>query len=592
MSQDINMKLNLDSKNAQKNVQGINDKLEDTSKNTQKVTADTSEMGNQLDSVTGGAVSGFKGLIGTLRNVTKGFRTLKGVLITSGIGAIALAIGAVAQAFNDSEEGQNKFAKIMGVIGSVVGNLTDKLSNLGMGIIDTFTNPVQSFKDFGKSIQDFVLGKIEQLLGGLGYLGSAFEKLFEGDFSGALKDAGTGFLEINRAINPAVIATEALIGGIVNTAKATKELGKEIAADAKLAADIADLRAKADIKERALIVDRAEADRDRAKLLEQAIDKENFTTQQRIGFLQEAAALEEKITNQEIEAARLRSQAKTLENTLSKSTKEDMIEEEELKAALIQLETAKLTKAKEVTGQIIALKAEEAAAIKAIADKEAADNKVRDDKEAADKKIRDDQAAKDKAIADKALEDRNARIANEEVRQQEMISAAKHSAADQAIALFGAETAAGKAALVAKQVMNAIEMVEEAKKTITFSTLVAARSSAAVAEGTAQTAKVGFPQNIPMLIAYGLQAAGIMMSIKSALGAAKGAASAAGGGGGGSAPASRMPSFNIVGSSTGNQIAEALGSQDQSPIRTYITASDVTSAQSLERNIIQSAKIG
>ena len=192
MSQDINMKLNLDSKNAQKNVQGINDKLEDTSKNTQKVTADTSEMGNQLDSVTGGAVSGFKGLIGTLRNVTKGFRTLKGVLITSGIGAIALAIGAVAQAFNDSEEGQNKFAKIMGVIGSVVGNLTDKLSNLGMGIIDTFTNPVQSFKDFGKSIQDFVLGKIEQLLGGLGYLGSAFEKLFEGDFSGALKDARRG----------------------------------------------------------------------------------------------------------------------------------------------------------------------------------------------------------------------------------------------------------------------------------------------------------------------------------------------------------------------------------------------------------------
>jgi hypothetical protein len=591
MSQEVNMKLNVDSKGAVKNVDAVNDSLKETSQKSKEATTDVSEMGNQLDILTGGAVSGFKKLKGTLSNVTKGFRTLKGVLLTSGIGAIAIAIGAVAQAFSDSEEGQNKFAKIMGVLGSVLGNLTDKLSDLGMGIIETFTNPVEAFKNFSKSINDFVVKKIDQLLGGLGLLGSAFQKLFDGDFKGALNDAGTGFLEINRAINPAVIATEALVDGIKKTIEATKELGKEIAADAKSAQKVADLRAKADKAERALIVDRAKADRDRAALLEQAIDKENFTTQQRIGFLQEAAALEEKITNQEIEAARLRSEAKTLENTLSKSTKEDMIEEEELKAALIQLETAKLTKAKEVTGQIIALKAEEAAAIKAIADKEAADNKARDDKAAADKKVREDQAAKDKEISDKAQEDRNARIANEEQRQIDMISAAKHAAADQAIALFGAETAAGKAALVAKQVMNAIEMVEEAKKTITFSSLVAARSSAAVAEGSIQTAKVGFPQNIPMLIAYGLQAAGIMMSIKSAISGAKSAAGSAGGGGV-SAPASRTPSFNIVGSSAQNQIAEALNGQNQRPIKAFVTSSDVSSAQALDRNIIETAKIG
>ena len=66
------------------------------------------------------------------------------MLLTSGIGAIALAIGAVAQAFRDSEEGQNKFNKIMGVIGSVVGNLTDKLSDLGMTIIETFHKSCRS----------------------------------------------------------------------------------------------------------------------------------------------------------------------------------------------------------------------------------------------------------------------------------------------------------------------------------------------------------------------------------------------------------------------------------------------------------------
>ena len=45
------------------------------------------------------------------------------MLLSSGIGAVAIAVGAVAQAFRDSEEGQNKFNKLMGVIGSVVGNL-------------------------------------------------------------------------------------------------------------------------------------------------------------------------------------------------------------------------------------------------------------------------------------------------------------------------------------------------------------------------------------------------------------------------------------------------------------------------------------
>ena len=74
----------------------------------------------------------------------------------------------------------------MGVIGSVVGNLTDKLSDLGMTIIETFTNPVEAFKNFSKSIEDFVVRKVDQLLGGLGLLGSAFQKLFDGDFRGAL----------------------------------------------------------------------------------------------------------------------------------------------------------------------------------------------------------------------------------------------------------------------------------------------------------------------------------------------------------------------------------------------------------------------
>jgi hypothetical protein len=82
------------------------------------------------------------------------------------------------------------------------------------------------------------------------------------------------------------------------------------------------------------------------------------------------------------------------------------------------------------------------------------------------------------------------------------------------------------------------ELVMEAKKTITFSTLKASEATVATATGAAKTAAVGFPQNIPLLIAYAAQAAGIIAAIVSAVKGAKSAASSIGAGDmGGGTPA-------------------------------------------------------
>ena len=59
-----------------------------------------------------------------------------------------------------------------------------------------------------------------------------------------------------------------------------------------------------------------------------------------------------------------------------------------------------------------------------------------------------------------------------------------------------------------------------------------------------------------------------------------------------SAPQSRAPSFNIVGQGGANQIASAIGQQQQQPIQAFVVSQDVTTAQSLENNIIQGATIG
>ena len=213
----------------------------------------------------------------------------------------------------------------------------------------------------------------------------------------------------------------------------------------------------------------------------------------------------------------------------------------------------------------------------------------------------------DEAEAEKQTQLRNERIAANEVVTQQKIMDAKRMAVDTAISLFGAETAAGKAALIAKQILAAQEMIQEARKTITFSSLVAARSSAAVAEGTAQTAKIGFPQNIPMLIAYALQAVGIISAISSAVGKSKRVAGSIGAGGGitvdttaaaGATSASSIsapsivPQFNTVGASGTNQLASILGGQQEQPIRAFVVSGDVSTAQEMDRNIISSASLG
>ena len=51
------------------------------------------------------------------------------------------------------------------------------------------------------------------------------------------------------------------------------------------------------------------------------------------------------------------------------------------------------------------------------------------------------------------------------------------------------------------------------------------------------------------------------------------------------------PAFNVVGASGETQLADAIGSQTQQPTRAFVVSSDVTTAQELDRNIIEGASI-
>jgi hypothetical protein len=172
----------------------------------------------------------------------------------------------------------------------------------------------------------------------------------------------------------------------------------------------------------------------------------------------------------------------------------------------------------------------------------------------------------------------------------------RQKALDDIISIAGAESDVGKAALIAKQILSAKELILEIKRTITFSTQAAARSTVAVAEGTAQTAKVGFPQNIPLLIGYAAQAFGIISAIRGALSAAKSSTAGISGGGSfasvsgpppiyGGAPASlSVPQIQSgQGVNPTTQIASTLSQVTNKPVQAYVVSSQISSQQALDR---------
>ena len=57
------------------------------------------------------------------------------------------------------------------------------------------------------------------------------------------------------------------------------------------------------------------------------------------------------------------------------------------------------------------------------------------------------------------------------------------------------------------------------------------------------------------------------------------------------AAAPQAPSFNVIGGGATNQLAGLLAEETQKPVKAYVVSNEVTTAQSLDRNIVESATL-
>ena len=208
-------------------------------------------------------------------------------------------------------------------------------------------------------------------------------------------------------------------------------------------------------------------------------------------------------------------------------------------------------------------------------------------------------------ISKAILEDEQNRANKIKAIEQQKI-AIREKTFNTAVQLAGEESRLGKAILVAKTILAAKENIMEVKKTLlkaqqasTEATVDGAKAGSNVATGASETLKAGFPQNIPLIIAYAAQAIAVISAVKSAVSKTKSVASSAGASGGGGSVGidvpqiqTAAPSFNIVGAAPENQLAQTITAQKQQPVKAFVVAGDVTTAQGLERNIVQESSLG
>ena len=591
--------LNVDSKKATKGINDLEKSIDGVNKEVKETSKSTSAMSGTLDKATGGAVSKFSAFKGALGSVTTGFKSLRVAIIATGIGALLIAVTALGQAFTRSEEGQNKFAKILGVIGSVTGNLLDLLADLGEKIIGVFENPKQAIIDFKDLIKENITNRFEAIIDTLGFLGSAFKKVFSGDFKGALKDA-------KKAGSSYVDSLTGVKNTLDKTAESVKNFSKEIVADANAAAKIADQRAAAEIAARDLIVKRAQAEQDIARLREKAVQKDKFSAEERIKFLEEAGKISEDLAEKETKVAKLRLQAKLTENSLTKSNKDDLNEAAQLEASVIQLETQRLNLQKRLSTELLTARNEAKTAAKE--EPIVIDEKL--------KKIQEIQEAFRQKQKDKEAETELEKINLEEERKiseldrLEATEQQKQAIRDYYAGLRGNletktaedETALGDAVLSAKldQAKRGLQLVGQiAGKGSKIGKAVAiGQATISGVESTINAFKTANSSPVTAVFpAYPYIQAGLAAGFAASnISKIKSIDPSGGGGGGGSVPsggaAPAPPSFNVVGASGSSQLADAIGGQSQQPIQTYVVANDVTTAQSLQNNIVEGATIG
>jgi hypothetical protein len=319
---------------------------------------------SQLDSILGGVPSKIKGAVGGVKNLAGGFKTLRAAIISTGIGALVVALGSLATFFTKTQRGAEMLEKAQAGLGAAFAVITDKVSALGEGLINLFTNPIESIKSFATSIKTFVIDKVQQLIDGFGVLGSAVGALFRGEFSEAAELAKEGFTKVGDsvlALNPATAI-------LYQVGQAAADIAPAVIEAANAAVKLADDSIRLREAQRDLRVEMAESRRD-IKAYNLIAEDTTKGFDERIEAAQKAISIEQALMAERRRIAEEELRIHEQNMALSESTEEDQEKRAELQARVFELQTESLEMQTTLNNKLNTLEQQRTATIEAEAAK-------------------------------------------------------------------------------------------------------------------------------------------------------------------------------------------------------------------------------
>jgi hypothetical protein len=544
---------------------------------------------------------GFEGMETGAKKASKGIRGIGNALKAAGIGLAIAAFATLKEIFQQNQKVADAFNTAFEFVSiafndfaNFVINNTSTITGFFKGI---FEDPKQSVLDLGNLIKNNIIERFNSLLDTLGYVGDAVVKFFKGDFSGAAesaKQAGTEFVDVltgvdgtvekvTKTVNNVVKATTSYVTETAKAAQANVELGKQ--------AEIAAVRQQGIIESFDL----------QAEKLRQVRDEERNTIDERIEANNKLKATldeQEQAMLKQVDLQIAAAKAEYDKNQNQENTIRLLEAQQEKEAVLAQIAGFR----SEQLSNDLALNREKLELEQSISDAEAerAINEATFNAEQIENEYLRLQALRDVANQEKQIEETRL---TEKMNSYKVGTQAFQDAQNELLQ-FQQENGQKQKQLErdinrAKQqeVTNALGNIagivgQNSKFGKAIAVVQAIRDTYAGAnKALAQGGIFGF-------IGAAAVIAGGLANVKQITASQEPTAPSFARSGGSTpsvstptASAPQPPAFNIVGAGAENQLAETIAGVSQRPVKAFVTSQDVTTAQSLERNIVEGASI-
>jgi len=583
MAEVIQVQLDIETKKAQKGVDNLTDEIVNLNKEVAQGNKETAK--------------GLKDVEKASDKTSGGVKKIGGALKALGIGLIIAGFTKFVEVLNENQKVADFFSITFEALSLAFNDFFNFiLSNTG-AITNffkaAFDDPVQNMIDFGNAIVENVIERVQSSIDTLGYLAEAVVKVFKGDFAGALdaaKNAGKELVDVVTGVDDSFDKTAEVV---TKVATATSNYVKETIKGATENVNLAKTAELAAVANQGLI----EKYDLQAEKLRQVRDEERNTIAERKKANDELNAV---LDEQE---KTMLANANAILNAAQAQFKKNGNDENQI--ALLEAQNEVLAVQAQVAGfrseqkaNDLALDREQKELNQSISDAEAERNQAQSEFTA--EQIENDylrlQAQLD--IAQKEGEIESKRLT--EKRNQYKQGTQAYEDANNELLAYQQENANSQVSIEKDLNKNKKQLTTQALTDM--ATIVGKNSKFGKAIAIVQAIRDTYAGANKALAQGGIFGfigaaaviAGGIANVKQITSTPEPTPpSGSSVGGGGSIPAmpSAPPAFNVVGQGETSQLADAIGSQASEPVRAYVVSNDVTTAQGLERNIVEGATI-